>query len=52
MVSFRGIWVSRIRIRMSEVQIRIQPFSRKSVERTEILLAKLNFNTKFFLLKI
>ncbi len=31
-----------------EVWIRILPFSHKDGEQTEIMLAKLNFNTKFY----
>ncbi len=44
-------WASRIRIHQSEVRIliriRILSFSHKGVERTEIMLAKENFHTKF-----
>ncbi len=36
-----------IRIHYSEVRIRILHLSRKGVEQNEIILAKLNFNTKF-----
>jgi hypothetical protein len=38
-------------VRASEVRIRILPFSHKGVERTEIMLVKENFNTKFIFLK-
>jgi hypothetical protein len=31
---------------ITQARIRILPFSHKGVERTEIMLAKLNFNTK------
>jgi hypothetical protein len=33
-------WASKIRIRKSDVLIRILPFSHEGVERTEIMLAK------------
>ncbi len=40
-------WASWIRIHKSQVRIRLFPFAHKGVERTEIMPAKLNFNTKF-----
>jgi hypothetical protein len=40
------------RIHLPQVRIRIIPFSHKSVERTEMMVAKQNFNAKIFLLKI
>jgi hypothetical protein len=41
---FLGLHLSEVRIR---IQPRILPFSHRCVERTEIMPAKLNFNTKF-----
>jgi hypothetical protein len=42
-----GFWASWIRIYQSQELIRLLPFSHTGVERTEIMLAKSNFITKF-----